>query len=101
MVAALITASTCGNSRMTFMTASTVVGHFHHEADIQRRGHRHEDDEHDPVASLHIWVRTWHFTIIGRRPGPEDCARERRGLNASAQNDLGEHRCEQDEEVEN
>ena len=31
------------------------------------RGHRHEDDEHDPVASLHIWVRVWHIAIVGRR----------------------------------
>src|ERR1700722_8504900 len=69
MVAALMIASTCGSSRMTFMAASTVVGHhLHHEADIDRRGHRREDDEDDPVASLHIWVRVCHFAIVGRPP---------------------------------
>src|SRR3984885_10525155 len=31
---------------------------------------------------------------------PKDCTREPPGLNASAQHDLGEHRCKQDEQVE-
>jgi hypothetical protein len=63
----LMTASTCGSSRMTFMTTSTVISHHsHHEADIRRCGHRYKDDEDNPVASLHIRVRTWHFSIVGR-----------------------------------
>jgi hypothetical protein len=58
-------ASTCGNSRMAIMAASTVAGHLDYEADIYQRDHRHEDDEHDPVATLQIRVRTWHVEIVG------------------------------------
>src|SRR6202020_133128 len=104
MVAALMIASTCGNSRMTFIAASTLA-HLDHEADIQRQSHADENDQHDPVASPHIWVWVWHLDFVGRgrpvRPSrPKDCTREPPGLNASAQHDLGEHRCKQDEQVE-
>src|ERR1700677_271357 len=103
MVAALMTASTCGNSRMTFIAASTLA-HLDHEADVQRQSHADEDDQHDPVASPHIWVKVCHVDFVGpveiRPRTPASAALEHSSLNASPQHDLGEHRCEQDEEVE-
>ena len=63
-----------------------------------------EDDQHDPIAALNSWVKIWHVDFVGRlklRPRiPATAAFERSGLNASAQHDLGEHRCEQDKQVE-
>src|ERR1700690_907040 len=63
MVAALMTASTCGNSRMTFIAASTLA-HLDHEADVQRQSHADEDDQHDPIASPHIWVKVCHVDFV-------------------------------------
>jgi hypothetical protein len=87
------------------MSASTVVGHhFHHEADVHRDSHSDEDDEHDPVASLNIWVKVCHVDFVGRLKvrfrTPATPAFEPPGLNASPQHDLGEHRREQDEQVQ-
>jgi hypothetical protein len=50
---------------MAFMAASNVAAHFQHEADIYRERHRHEDNEHDPVASLNIWVKVRHVDFFG------------------------------------
>jgi hypothetical protein len=90
---------------MTFMAASTVAHHLDHEADVHRDSHSDEDDQHDPVASLNVWVRVWHLDFVGplevRLRTPATAAFEPPGLNASPHYDLGEHRCEQDEQVEN
>ena len=68
MVAALMTASTCGSSRMTFMRRQLWLGIiFSTKLTYTAAATADEDDEHDPVASLHIWVRIWHVEIIGRR----------------------------------
>src|ERR1700683_1719205 len=100
MVAALITASTCGNSRMTFMAASNVAAHFQHEADIHRESHSDEYDQHDPVAPLNVWVKVCHVDFVGPlelRPLERRAAFEPPGLDAPPQQDFGEHRREQDE----
>src|SRR6476660_3267369 len=99
MVAALMTASTCGNSRMAIMSASTVAAHLDHDADVHRHRHSDEDDQHDPVASSYIWVKVWHVNIVGPRETPVSHSGVKRltlVLNMPPQQDLGEHRREQD-----
>jgi hypothetical protein len=50
---------------MAIMAPSPVAGHLDHETDIHRQSHGDEDNEHDPVASPHIWVGVWHVEIVG------------------------------------
>src|SRR5580658_6953529 len=67
IVAALMTASTCGKSRMAIMAASKpVLGDLDHHADIEERRERGQEDEHEQVALLGSQVEVRHAQARAR-----------------------------------
>ncbi len=71
IVAALMTASTCGKSRMAIMASEPVARELEHDGDIEKDGQRGEDDEHEPIAALPIRVEVRHdMSLFEKRMGP-------------------------------